>query len=71
MKTELKEEKEKSLEDKEKERILTLLLSKAAPMASDYKHTVKQTGSWLAGSMALAYSKAIQDVIKLIAKEER
>lgn len=54
---------------KEKERILTLLLSKAAPMASDYRQLIKHTGGLIETSMTYAYSKGIQDVIKLLIKE--
>lgn len=55
---------------KERERIILLLLKNTAPMVSDYKHTLKRTGSLMTSSMVYAYSKGIQDVIKLITKEQ-
>lgn len=60
---------EKSETTKEKERILAFLLGSAAKMTSDYKNTIRHTKSLLTSSMTFAYSKGIQDTIKLLAKE--
>lgn len=53
---------------KERERILTQILKSSQDMALDYKNTIKHAGSLLTGSMTFAYSKGINDVLKLIAK---
>lgn len=53
----------------EKERLLILILKNAMPLTQDYKNLIKHTGGLLQTSMGYAYSKGIQDVIKLLTKE--
>jgi ribonucleotide monophosphatase NagD (HAD superfamily) len=53
----------------ERQRLTVLLLSNAARMSSDYKNTIKHTGGLLTSSMVFAYSKALNDAIKLITKD--
>jgi hypothetical protein len=62
-------QEEKSEAQKEKERILTFLFQAAQNMVSDYKNTIKHTGSVLTASMTYAYNKGVYDTIKLLAKE--
>ncbi len=52
----------------ERVRLLTLILKEQNSMVSDYKHTIKHTGGLLTKSMVYAYSKAINEVFKLINK---
>ena len=59
------------IQAKEKQRIVTLIVTKGLNMTQDYKNTIKYTGGLLSTSMGYAYSKGIQDVIKLITKEEK
>lgn len=54
----------------EKERILMLLLSNSARMTSEYRMLIKKTGGLLTTSMVYAYSKALNDVIKLLTQNE-
>jgi hypothetical protein len=61
---------EKDAAKAEKERLLTLILKNAMPLTQDYKNLIKHTGGLLQTSMGYAYSKGIQDVIKLLTKEE-
>lgn len=62
---------DKDLAKAEKERILTLIFKNAMPLTQDYKNLIKHTGGLLQTSMSYAYSKGIQDVIKLLTKEEK
>lgn len=59
---------QKEAAKKERERLTTLILSSSAAMASDYRNTIKHTGGLLTNSMTFAYSKAINDVFKLLTK---
>jgi hypothetical protein len=58
------------IKKQEKQRILTLLLTKKDSMTADYRNIIKFTGGLLSQSMVYAYSKALNDVIKLLAKEQ-
>lgn len=66
--TEEKPTKEKDPTAEERTRILTQILANKDKMTSEYKQLVKHTGSLVSSSMAYAYSKAFNDVFKLIAK---
>lgn len=46
-----------------------LLLKNRDSMTADYRNTIKHTGGLLTSSMAYAYSKGINDAMKLIQKE--
>lgn len=54
----------------EKERLLVLLLKNAVSMTSSYKQSIAHTGGLLTSSMTYAYSKGIQDTIKLLTKKD-
>lgn len=56
---------------KEKQRIVTLIITRMQQMTSDYNSVIKHTGGLLTSSMTYAYSKGINDIIKLITKEEK
>ncbi len=57
---------------KEEQMRLTQELFKAIPsMAADYKILVRHTGGLLSASMAVAYSKGLNDALKLILKEKK
>lgn len=64
-------EKELTEAQKEKQRLVTLILTKAINMTNDYKSTIKHTGGLLTSSMTYAYSKGINDIVKLLTKEEK
>lgn len=49
--------------------VWTVLLKQRDSMTSDYKNTIKHTGGLLTASMTYAYSKGIDDAMKLIQKE--
>lgn len=55
----------------EKERLLVLVLKNRAKMVSDYKNTIRHTGGLLTTSMTYAYSKGINDILKLLTKETK
>lgn len=61
---------EKDLVKAEKERLLILLMSNSARMAAEYKQLVKPTGGLLTNSMVYAYSKGLNDALKLLTKDE-
>jgi hypothetical protein len=42
----------------------------AMQMVTDYKNTIKQNGGLLTQSMVYAYSKGLNDAIKVILKED-
>ena len=65
------EEKElqKKFSLEERNRVLTMIFTNKEIMTAEYKQLIKHTGSLVAGSMAIAYSRAINDIIKLILKE--
>lgn len=54
--------------EKERQRLTMLILSNSASMAAEYRHTIKHTGGLLTKSMTYAYSKALNDVFKLLTK---
>lgn len=60
---------EAEIRSQEKQRILLLIIKSGMNMTNDYKGTIKHTGGLLVTSMGYAYSKGIQDVIKLLSKE--
>ena len=62
---------EQTPEEKEKLRILKLILENQQGMAADYKQSVRRTGALVSGSMAHAYARGIQDVLKLITKDNK
>ncbi len=69
--TEEKEETKPNLTLLEKQRIVMLIITNGMRMTEDYKNTIKRTGGLLTSSMTYAYSKGIQDVIKLLTKESK
>ncbi len=67
---ETKLSKDENPASQEKQRLLTIILKNAMPMTQLYKNMLKSQGGLLQSSMGYAYSKGIQDVIKLLTKEE-
>jgi nitrate reductase NapAB chaperone NapD len=63
------EETDKAI-SKERERLILKLVSNSAHMAADYKNTIKHTGGLLTASMVYAYSKGLNDALKLLTKED-
>lgn len=64
--------KEEALKDpatEERQRILQMLFRDKERMTVEFSKVVHYTGSLVTGSMKVAYSRAINDVIKLILKE--
>jgi len=55
----------------EKNRLTTLLLKERNSQVSDYKNTIKHTGGLLTQSMTYAYSKGLNDALKLLTKESK
>lgn len=53
----------------ERTRLAELLFNKAPFMTAEYKILINHTGSLLSASMTYAYSKGLQDALKLILKE--
>lgn len=53
----------------ERQRLLQLIFSEKDDMLLEYTTLIKHTGSLVTNSMGYAYSKAINDIIKLISKE--
>ncbi len=70
MKTEAPNLSDNEIRKQEKQRLLALVITKSHNMTMDYKNTIKHTGGLLTTSMGYAYSKGIQDIIKLLSKEE-
>lgn len=54
----------------ERERMLVLILSNSARMAAEYRTLIKSTGGLLTTSMVYAYSKGINDTLKLLAQDK-
>ena len=54
---------------KEKERIMVLILKNSQDMTIKYRNLIKSKGGLLTESMTYAYSKGINDILKLITKE--
>lgn len=57
---------QKEAAEKERLRILTMLLKERADLVLKYRTLIKQNGSLLTESMVYAYNKAIGDIFKLI-----
>lgn len=55
----------------EKQRILALIFGNKELMTAEFKVLMRHTGSYLAGSMAIAYSRSFNDVIKLLLQENK
>lgn len=55
----------------ERTRIATLLFEKSVYMTNDYKSLLRGKNNLLVNSMVFAYSKAWNDAIKLILKENQ
>lgn len=55
----------------ERERLILKLVSNSASMASDYRNTIKKTGGLLTQSMTYAYSKGLNDALKLLTKDTK
>ena len=55
----------------ERMRLAELLFTKSIDMTNDYKRVISHTGSLVSASMVFAYSKAFNDCIKLILKENQ
>jgi hypothetical protein len=53
----------------ERTRLATLLFTKSIDMTNDYRRVISHTGSLVSASMVFAYSKAFNDCIKLLLKE--
>ena len=58
-------------EQEEGERLAQTLFKAIPSMAADYKILIKHTGGMLSSSMAFAYSKGLNDALKLIMKEKK
>ena len=54
--------------EEERVRIAEKLFKALPGMTSDYKMLIKHTGGMLSASMAFAYSKGLNDALKLILK---
>lgn len=52
----------------ERSRLLANIFGDKERLTMEYKQLVRHTGGLVSGSMAVAYSRAINDVIKLILK---
>lgn len=72
-KVELPKEETKTVDPAaaERQRLLQVIFNKKDDMILEYKTLIKHTGSLVTGSMGYAYSKAINDIIKLISKENQ
>jgi hypothetical protein len=57
------------IKKEEKDKIVTYLITRSEDMVSDYRNTIKHSGGLLTQSMTFAYSKGVNDIIKLITKE--
>lgn len=55
----------------ERQRLIQLIFNKKDDMILEYKTLIKHTGSLVTASMGFSYSRAINDIIKLIAKENK
>lgn len=55
----------------ERNRLAGLLFQKSIEMTNDYGKLIRHTGSLVSASMVFAYSKAFNDCIKLILKENQ
>lgn len=55
----------------ERNRLAGLLFQKSVDMTNDYGKLIRHTGSLVSASMVFAYSKAWNDAIKLILKENQ
>jgi hypothetical protein len=55
-------------QSKERERILTQILTEQQSMVAKYKALIKHTGGMIETSMIFAYSKCFDDLFKLISK---
>jgi len=69
---ELTEEEKKLKKDgslEERQRLLKKIFDKKEIMSAEYKVLIAHTGSLVASSMTVAYSRAINDIIKLIFEE--
>lgn len=55
----------------ERNRLAGLLFQKSIDMTNDYGKLIRHTGSLVSASMVFAYSKAFNDCIKLILKENQ
>lgn len=53
----------------ERQRLIKLVFDNSTEMTTKYKTNIHHTGSLLSASMTYAYSKALNDVIKLLMKE--
>lgn len=51
--------------------LLSTIFGDKERLTAEYKQLVRHTGGLVSGSMAVAYSRAINDVIKLILKESK
>lgn len=63
------EVKEHTDAEKEKQRLLILLHKEAPAMVADYKSMIRHTGGLLTTSMTYAYSKGLNDALKLLTKD--
>ena len=64
-----KSEEAKKAAFAERQRLILKLVKNQAPMAADYRNLIKKNGSLLTQSMVYAYSKGLNDALKLITKE--
>lgn len=55
----------------ERNRLAGLLFQKSIEMTNDYGTLIRHTGSLVSASMVFAYSKAFNDCIKLLLKENK
>lgn len=54
---------------KERARLAKFLFDKSLHMSADYRNTIRHTGGLVTSSMVYAYSKGLNDAIKLLLKE--
>lgn len=65
-----KEEKPVDPVEAERVRIASSLFNAMPKLSADYKNLIKHTGGLLTQSMTYAYTRALQDALKLILKGE-
>lgn len=68
-KTELPKEK-KDTAKSEKERLLIVLLSNSGRLAAEYRTLIAHTGGLLTSSMVFAYTKGLNDALKLLTQDK-
>lgn len=57
--------------NKERIRIMTLILNESETMVTKYKKQMSYVGGMLSTSMSIAYAKGLSDAFKLITQENK